>query len=111
MQLRCYRCGWSFAIKKEELAFALEALQESQGNHYDVRCPRCRHMNRVSLEQLLKFAPKVEAAEAEAGAESEPEATAAEAEAGAESEPEATAADDEDESDNETTPAEAEDPD
>lgn len=58
MQLRCYRCGWSFGIKKEELAFALQALQESGDTHYDARCPRCRHMNRVSLQQLQKFAPK-----------------------------------------------------
>lgn len=58
MQLRCYRCNWSFAIKKEEIAFALEALAESEGNHYDVRCPRCRHTNRVSLEQLKQSAPR-----------------------------------------------------
>lgn len=58
MQLRCYRCGWSFSIKKEEISFALQALQEGEGTHYDVRCPRCRHMNRVSLQQLQKFAPK-----------------------------------------------------
>jgi phage FluMu protein Com len=58
MQIRCYRCNWSFALKKEEIEFALEALEESQGNHYDVRCPRCRHTNRVSLEQLKQAAPK-----------------------------------------------------
>lgn len=86
MQLRCYRCGWSFAIKKEELAFALSALEESEGNHYDVRCPRCRHMNRVSLEQLQKFAPKGEATPAAA----EPQGgEAAESEAAEEPEGEA----------------------
>ena len=58
MQLRCYRCGWSFAIKREEAAFALEAVQAEGGNHYDVRCPRCRHSNRISLEQLQRAAPK-----------------------------------------------------
>ncbi len=58
MQIRCYRCSWSFSLKKEEIAFALEALEESEGNHYDVRCQRCRHMNRISLEQLKKAAPK-----------------------------------------------------
>ncbi len=54
MQIRCYRCGWSFAIKKEEAAFALEALEETGGTHYDSSCPRCRHSNRISLEQLRK---------------------------------------------------------
>lgn len=58
MQIRCYRCNNSFALKKEEIVFALEALEENQDNHYDVRCPRCRHINRVSLEQLRKAAPR-----------------------------------------------------
>jgi len=58
MQLRCYRCGWSFAINKDEIAFALAALEGSQGNHYDVRCPRCRHSNRVALEQLRRAVPR-----------------------------------------------------
>ncbi len=60
MQIRCYRCNWSFSIKTEEIQFALEALEESGGNHYNVRCQRCRHINRVSLEQLRKAAPKPE---------------------------------------------------
>ena len=58
MQIRCYRCGWSFAIKKDEAAFALQALEETGGTHYDSSCPRCRHSNRISLEQLRKAAPR-----------------------------------------------------
>jgi len=58
MQIRCYRCGWSFAVKKEEAAFALQALEETGGTHYDSNCPRCRHSNRISLEQLRKAAPR-----------------------------------------------------
>ena len=57
MQIRCFRCGWSFSLKRDEIKFALEALEEAKGSHYDVRCPRCRHTNRVSLEQLRKAAP------------------------------------------------------
>ncbi len=57
MQIRCYRCGWSFAIKKEEATFALQALEETGGTHYDSNCPRCRHSNRISLEQLKKASP------------------------------------------------------
>ena len=60
MQLRCYRCGWSFAIKKDEIVFAIETLQESGGVHYDVRCPRCRQTNKLALEQLQRSAPRVE---------------------------------------------------
>ena len=57
MQIRCYRCGWSFAIKKEEAAFALQALEETGGTHYDSNCPNCRHSNRISVEQLKKSNP------------------------------------------------------
>ncbi len=60
MQTRCYRCGRNFHIKKEEIAFALEALEESEGNHYSVHCPSCRHANRISIEQLRKAAPRSE---------------------------------------------------
>lgn len=58
MQMRCYRCGMSFAVKKEEVAFALAALEEEGGNHYDAHCPRCRTANSVSIEQLRKAAPR-----------------------------------------------------
>ncbi len=70
MQIRCYRCGWSFAIKKDEAAFALQALEETHGTHYDSNCPRCRHSNRISLEQLRKAAPR----SADAAASAEPQA-------------------------------------
>jgi hypothetical protein len=58
MQLRCYSCGWSFAINKDEVAFALESLTASGGHHYDAHCPRCKHVNKVSLEQLRRAAPR-----------------------------------------------------
>jgi hypothetical protein len=58
MQIRCFRCNWSYAIKKEEIAFALEALEESDGTHYDARCPRCRRNTPISLEQLRRVAPR-----------------------------------------------------
>jgi phage FluMu protein Com len=63
MQMRCYRCGWSFAINQEELTFALKSLEESGGKHYDTRCPRCRHTNKLSLEQLRRAAPRPAAEE------------------------------------------------
>ncbi len=57
MQVRCYRCGWSFGIKREEINFALQSIKESGGTHYDIPCPRCRHKNRIPLEQLERAAP------------------------------------------------------
>ncbi len=67
MQMRCYRCGMSFAVKKEEVAFALAALEEEGGNHYDAHCPRCRTANSVSIEQLRKAAPRPAQAESKKG--------------------------------------------
>lgn len=65
MQVRCYRCHTSYSIGREEIQFALEALEESGGKHYDARCPHCRQMNRVSLEQLRQAARAYASAEAE----------------------------------------------
>ena len=58
MQTRCYRCGWSFAIKQDEIVAALNALEAEGGVHYDIRCPRCRHINKLSIEQLRRSAPR-----------------------------------------------------
>ena len=58
MQIRCFRCNHSYAVKREELQFALEALEESGGNHYDARCPRCRRNTPISLEQLQRAVPR-----------------------------------------------------
>jgi hypothetical protein len=66
MQLRCYRCGWSFALKPDEVRFALDALEASGGKHYDARCPRCRQANKISLEQLRRGAPRASGGESAA---------------------------------------------
>lgn len=58
MQTRCYRCGCSFALRREEMQFALQSLEQSGGNHYDAHCPRCKHANRISIEQLRRAAPR-----------------------------------------------------
>jgi phage FluMu protein Com len=58
MQIRCYRCNWSFAIKQDEIEFVLKALEESGDTHYDVRCTRCRHVNKVSIDQLRRGLPR-----------------------------------------------------
>ncbi len=63
MQIRCQRCSSTVNLRKEEIAFALEELKKSGGRHYDVRCSRCRHSNRVSLDQLQRAAPRPAAGE------------------------------------------------
>jgi phage FluMu protein Com len=72
MQTRCYRCGWSFAIKQEEIVAALHNLEAEGGVHYDVRCPRCRHINKLSIEQLRRAVPRPATEEATEEAESTP---------------------------------------
>lgn len=57
MQVRCYRCSLGFSLSAEEVAFVLEALEDSGAKHYDVRCTRCRTINKVSIEQLRRVAP------------------------------------------------------
>ena len=52
MQIRCFRCNFSFAVKQEELKFALG------GTHYDAKCPRCRRNTPISLEQLQRAVPR-----------------------------------------------------
>jgi phage FluMu protein Com len=56
MQLRCYRCGNSFALSQAEVAAALEGMKAESKSHYDARCPRCRTTNKVPLAQLEKAA-------------------------------------------------------
>ena len=74
MQTRCYRCGWSFAIKQDEIVAALHDLEAEGGVHYDVRCPRCRHINKLSIEQLRRGAPRPSAETAPEEAEPSPTA-------------------------------------
>jgi hypothetical protein len=47
------------SISPDEITFVLQALEEEGGKHYDVRCTRCRHTNRVSLERLRQEAAKI----------------------------------------------------
>jgi phage FluMu protein Com len=64
MQLRCYRCGNSFALSQPEIAAALEDVKSAGRSHYDARCPRCRTTNKVPLAQLERAVghpPKTEA--------------------------------------------------
>jgi phage FluMu protein Com len=39
------------------VAFALETARSKGGSHYDVRCTRCRTVNKVPFKQLEKELP------------------------------------------------------
>jgi phage FluMu protein Com len=57
MQIRCNFCHKPFALKKEEVHYALDTLQQENLTHYDAHCPHCRKVNRVSREELMRAAP------------------------------------------------------
>jgi hypothetical protein len=58
MQLRCYRCGWSFSLSREQVEFALADAKAKGGKHHDIRCTRCRTVNKIPVQQLERSAPR-----------------------------------------------------
>jgi len=57
MQIRCFKCQMPISMGRDAMFTALDIITDEDLTHYDVRCPRCRKTNRVSLKQLLKAAP------------------------------------------------------
>lgn len=57
MQVRCFKCQMPIALSREAIYTALDFLTDENLSHYDVRCPKCRTTNRVSLDQLKHAAP------------------------------------------------------
>ena len=57
MQVRCYKCQMPIALSKDTIYAALDYTTDEDLSHYDVRCPRCRKTNRVSIKQLKQAAP------------------------------------------------------
>ncbi len=66
MHIRCYRCSWSFDVKRDEVAEAVKSLESSGGTHFDVHCPRCRSVNKVPIDQLRRSLPRGASADAKA---------------------------------------------
>jgi phage FluMu protein Com len=57
MQIHCYNCHKPFAIGKDAVSAALEQISGGEIHHLDVPCPHCRRVNRVSKDELARFAP------------------------------------------------------
>ena len=57
MQLRCYKCHKPFAIGKDAIHAALDVVDEQDLSHFNIPCPHCRTMNRVSRQELERAAP------------------------------------------------------
>jgi RNase P subunit RPR2 len=57
MQIRCYNCHKPFALGKENVIAALDEITEQGLHHYNVACPHCGKVNRVSSQELHRAAP------------------------------------------------------
>ena len=58
MQIRCFKCHMPIALSKDFIYTALDQITDEDLTHYDVHCPKCRKMNRVSKNQLSRMAPR-----------------------------------------------------
>jgi hypothetical protein len=55
MQVRCYKCRWSFRLHPDTIATILEEVKESGASHYVISCPQCRNTIKVPVKQLRRF--------------------------------------------------------
>jgi hypothetical protein len=57
MQIRCYNCHKPYALGKEAVVNAIEQVTAEDLSHFNVPCPHCRKVNRVSRDELMRAAP------------------------------------------------------
>ena len=57
MQVRCFKCQMPIMLSRDAIFSALDYLHDENLNRYDVRCPKCRKVNRVPITQLERAAP------------------------------------------------------
>ena len=57
MNIRCFRCGWSFSISRETAAAELASLGTDETRTHTIQCPRCRHALKIPVEQLRRAIP------------------------------------------------------
>lgn len=57
MQIHCTYCGAPLNISRKVAEAALAKLYAEDLAYYEVRCPRCRKMNKIPREVLLRAVP------------------------------------------------------
>jgi hypothetical protein len=57
MQIRCSNCHRPFALSRETVRAALDAVHAEDLSHFNAPCPHCRRVNRISREELQRAAP------------------------------------------------------
>lgn len=59
MNIRCYRCGWSFSLNRDIISAAVLQAQAAKAKYHVEHCPKCRQAIKVSVDQLKRAAPPV----------------------------------------------------
>ena len=57
MQILCYHCHKPYALNRDAVHTGLDQIESEKLSHYDVPCPHCRRVNRVTKKELLRAAP------------------------------------------------------
>jgi len=55
MQIRCQQCQKPFGLTSESIQNALQAIEVEKLTHYDMYCPHCRKLNRVSAKEIQRL--------------------------------------------------------
>lgn len=70
MNIRCYRCGWSFSMSRDAISLAVTHAQTTKAKYHVEHCPKCRQANKVSVDQLRRAAPPAKPTPVESADES-----------------------------------------
>ena len=57
MQIHCTYCGAPLNLSRKQAEAALAKLHAEDLTYYEVRCSKCRKMNKISREVLMRAAP------------------------------------------------------
>ena len=55
--VKCFRCGKSFALDMDAVAAWLEEHKEERPKHYSAQCHFCRRVIKVPIKQLRRQLP------------------------------------------------------
>ena len=55
--VKCFRCGKSFALDMDVVAAWLEEHKEERPKHYSAQCYFCRRVVKVPVKQLRRSLP------------------------------------------------------
>lgn len=57
LKVTCFNCHWSWSMNAEGAQTALDSLEPGE-EYYAVECPRCRRVNKITIQQLKRSLPR-----------------------------------------------------